>query len=131
MNVFTFFGNVARVEDVRQANGASVLNFVVANNVGFGNNKETLWVEVALFGKRAETLGDLLQKGTAVVVSGEAKLRSFQGKNGQQTVISVRANDVTLAGGRPQQAAPQREEPRPQRRPAPPVDDMDSDEIPF
>ena len=54
-NVFSFIGTVGRDAEVRYLpSGQAVLNVTVANNVGFGDKQQTLWVRVALWGKRAE-----------------------------------------------------------------------------
>lgn len=43
--------------------GNPVLNLRVATNVGYGENKKTLFVSVAVWGKRAEALSGLLTRG--------------------------------------------------------------------
>ena len=54
-NVFSFTGTVGRDAEVRYApSGLAVLSFTVANNIGFGEKQQTLWIQVTLFGKRAE-----------------------------------------------------------------------------
>ena len=54
-NVFSFTGTVGRDAEVRYApSGVAVLNVTVANNIGFGDKQQTLWIRVVLFGKRAE-----------------------------------------------------------------------------
>ena len=72
-NVFSFTGTVGRDAEVRATpSGQTVLNVTVANNVGFGDRQQTLWVRVALWGKRAEgQLQNYLTKGQQIFVSGE------------------------------------------------------------
>jgi single-strand DNA-binding protein len=72
-NVFSFTGTIGRDAEVRYApSGMAILNITVANNIGFGDKQQTLWIRVALFGKRAEgSLKDYLKKGQQVFVSGE------------------------------------------------------------
>ncbi|NOQ13977.1 MAG: single-stranded DNA-binding protein, partial [Methyloprofundus sp.] len=64
-NVFSFTGTIGRDAEVRTIpSGQKVLNVTVANNVGFGSREQTLWVQVALWGKRAEgQLQNYLKKG--------------------------------------------------------------------
>ena len=63
--------------------GQSVLNFTVANNIGFGDRQQTLWIRVALWGKRAEgQLQNYLKKGQQVFVSGELTQREYQANDG-------------------------------------------------
>jgi single-strand DNA-binding protein len=72
-NVFSFTGTVGRDAEVRTTpNGQTVLNVTIANNIGFGDRQQTIWVRVALWGKRAEgQLQNYLKKGQQVFVSGE------------------------------------------------------------
>ena len=51
------------------ASGMSVANLALAFNVRVKNEKQTVWCEGALWGKRAESLVQHLTKGTAVVVT--------------------------------------------------------------
>ncbi|MFA5920277.1 MAG: single-stranded DNA-binding protein [Methylococcaceae bacterium] len=68
-NVFSFAGTVGRDAEVRCApSGLAVLSFTVANNIGFGDKQQTLWIQVTLFGKRAEgQLQNYLKKRSASV----------------------------------------------------------------
>jgi len=79
-NVFSFTGTVGRDAEVRTTpNGQTVLNVTVANNIGFGDRQQTIWVRVTLWGKRAEgQLQNYLKKGQQVFVSGELSQREYQ-----------------------------------------------------
>lgn len=66
------------------ANGKAVLKFSVAEQIGYGEHKSTSWWNCSLWGVRAEKLGSLLRKGTTVCVTGEASIRKYQAKDGQQ-----------------------------------------------
>lgn len=127
LNVFTFSGNLGKDAVVRQAGGSSVAGFSVAATSGFGDKKQTIWVDCALWGKQSESaLVDYLKKGQPVAISGELGTREYEGK----TYITCRVNSVTLMGksesGSQQQAAPAQRQ-APASRTA--IDD-DSD-IPF
>lgn len=145
MNVFTAVGRVGRNAEVRQTgNGTAVAGFPVAVDVGYGQNKSTLWLDAALFGKRAE--GGLVQylvKGQQVAVTGEIGTREFQKGDGSQGfAVTLRINELDLVGGQTQQAPqqsyqqpqqPQQQQQPPQGQPAPQVGGFDdySDPIPF
>jgi single-strand DNA-binding protein len=96
-NVFSFIGTVGRDAEVRYLpSGQAVLNVTVANNVGFGDKQQTLWVRVALWGKRAEgSLKDYLKKGQQVFVSGELTQREFQANDGT-TKVSLELSAAVL-----------------------------------
>lgn len=108
MNVFTFSGNLGRDAEVKQVAGTSVANFSVACKAGIGDKATTTWINCAIWGKRAEGgLIQYLKKGQQVIVSGELSSREYQANDGStKTSIDLRVNDLTLAGGKSDQAAP-------------------------
>jgi len=100
-NVFSFTGTVGRDAEVRySASGLAILSVTVANNIGFGDKQQTLWVQVALFGKRAEGgLQNYLKKGQQVFVSGELSQREYKANDGTtRTALEVNANIIDLVG---------------------------------
>jgi single-strand DNA-binding protein len=102
-NVFSFTGTVGRdAEANKLASGQSVLNVTVANNIGFGDREQTLWVRVAVWGKRAEgQLVGYLKKGQQVFVSGELSQREYQANDGTtRTSLELNCNVIDLVGKR-------------------------------
>ena len=100
-NIFSCIGTLVRDSEVRQLpSGASVLNFTMANNTGFGDREKTLWIRVAVFGKRAEGgLSGYLVKGQKVFVSGELSQNEYQANDGTtKTSLELNANVVDLVG---------------------------------
>lgn len=141
-NVFSFTGTVGRDAEVRHTpGGLAVLNVTVANNIGFGDKQQTLWVRVALFGKRAEgTLKDYLVKGQQVFVSGELTQNEYKANDGTtKTSLELNANIIDLVGGKREQGAASPAQSGQQgnsgggRQPAPQADNFDdyNDNIPF
>ncbi len=102
-NVFSFTGTVGRDAEVKQlASGQTVLNVTVANNIGYGERQQTLWIRVAVWGKRAEgKLGDYLKKGQQVFVSGELSQREYQANDGTtKTSLELNCSVIDLVGKR-------------------------------
>jgi single-strand DNA-binding protein len=100
-NVFSFAGVTGADAEVRYLpSGTAVLNVNVANNVGYGDKRQTLWIRVALFGKPAEgSLKDYLKKGTHVFVSGELTQREYKANDGtMRTSLELNANVIDLVG---------------------------------
>ena len=109
-NVFSFTGTVGRDAEVRYAqSGLAVLNFTVANNIGFGEKQQTLWIRVALFGKRAEgQLQNYLKKGQQVFVSGELTQSEYKANDGTtKTSLELNANIIDLIGKKNESNQPQ------------------------
>ncbi len=136
-NVFSFTGTVGRDAEVRVTpSGQSVLNITVANNIGFGDRQQTLWIRVALWGKRAEgSLQNYLKKGQQVFISGELTQREYQANDGTtKTSLELNANIIDLVGKRNDQGqASQPQQPQqqaPQAASAPSSLD-DFDDVPF
>ncbi len=105
-NVFSFTGTIVRDAEVRVTpSGQSVLNFTIANNIGFGDRQQTLWIRVALWGKRAEgSLQNYLKKGQQVFISGELTQREYKANDGStKTSLELNANIVDLVGKRNEQ----------------------------
>jgi single-strand DNA-binding protein len=123
MKSLTIAGNIGKSAELRTTNnGEKVAGFSVAVDDGFGDKKRTLWFDVSIWGKRAETLAPMLVKGGKVCVSGDFSTRDHDGK----TYLTLRANEVTLQSARQDRDDEPRREAPPARR-----DDLDADEIPF
>jgi single-strand DNA-binding protein len=88
-------------KDARLGNvsGKAVLNFSVGTDVGFGQNKKTVWVECAIWGDRATKLEPFLKKGQAVTAIGEGDMRSWQSANGSGVSLTCNVQQITLQGG--------------------------------
>jgi len=100
-NVFSCTGTVGRDAEVRSTpSGQTVLNVTVANNVGFGDRQKTLWIRVALWGKRAEGgLKDYLKKGQQVFISGELSESEYKTTDGEsRTSLEMNAQIIDLIG---------------------------------
>jgi single-strand DNA-binding protein len=111
MNVWTFSGRVGADAELRTTqSGEKVLNFRVANDIGFGDRKTTQWVDCQYWGKRAEAVSSYVRKGDKITVSGEVKLEEFQRRDGTPgSKLAVRVNDLDLAA-RSEGGSSQREE---------------------
>ena len=106
-NVFSFTGTIGRDAEVKHTpSGLTILNVTVANNIGYGDKQQTLWIRVALFGKRAEgSLKDYLKKGQQVFVSGELSQNEYKANDGTtKTSLELNANIIDLVGKRNEQA---------------------------
>jgi single-strand DNA-binding protein len=111
--------------------GKPVLQMAVAYN--YGREKETQWLDISLFGPRAESVAPYMVKGTAIVAYIEdVHVRTYEKKDGTQGAsLSGILSSFEFAGkssgssGEPAQSAPVAAKPAMQA-----VQDMDSD-IPF
>jgi single-strand DNA-binding protein len=102
-NVFSCTGTCGKDAEVRYSGaGLAILSVNVANNVGFGDKQQTMWIRVTLFGKRAEgSLKDYLVKGQQIFVSGELTLNEYKANDGtMKSSLELNANIIDLVGGK-------------------------------
>jgi single-strand DNA-binding protein len=129
MNIAILTGNLGRDPELRQHNGDNILNFAIGVAIGTKDKPETMWVDCALWGKRATSLQPYLAKGQRVTVSGPIKLEEYKAKDGTpKTRLRLSVDQVDLppkgdALSRPQQT-------QQTQQPADGPADMD-DDIPF
>lgn len=112
--MYTAVGRIGRDAESRHTqNGTAVAGFPLAVDVGFGDNKQTLWLDSSLWGKRAE--GGLIQylvKGQQVYVAGEIGTREYQKRDGTPGfAVTLKIAEIDLVGGQSQQQQ------RPQHQP--------------
>jgi len=96
MQNITIAGRLGGDATHRTTDNSEVTSFNMAVDYGFGENKETYWWSVSMWGKRGAALAQHLRKGSSVTVTGEFSKREHEGK----TYLQCRANDITLQGGK-------------------------------
>jgi single-strand DNA-binding protein len=90
-------GRCGRDAEYKQTlGGAELCSFPVAADVGYGDSKQTIWVDVTRWGKGAQGLANCIRKGDPVAVTGEMSTREHDGK----TYVQCRADRVTLLGSK-------------------------------
>lgn len=77
--------------------GKDFCSFPVAATIGWGDKKQTIWIDVTKWGEGSQGLAKLLRKGAKVTVIGELSTREHEGK----TYLQCRATDVALQGDSP------------------------------
>lgn len=111
INVVVISGNATRDAELRQVGGSPVLEFGVCVN-DRRKNEAGEWVDVpnfvdvTMWGKRAEALAPMITKGKALTVSGRLHWRQWQGKDGtSRSKLDVVASEVVLPPKAKAQAA--------------------------
>lgn len=100
MKQITIAGNIGKDAETRTTQGGDkVTSWSVAVEERTGKEKSTIWFDCSLWGKRGESLASYLTKGSKVAVSGDLGKREHEGK----TYLTIRADQVTLMGGKPSQ----------------------------
>src|SRR5690606_4108274 len=125
MNNFNAIGRVGKDAVTRQAGNSLVTGFSLAVDSGFGDKKQTLWLDCSAWGDRFAKVGEYITKGSQLGVTGELGTREYDGK----TYLTLRVADVTLVGGKRDDG--ERRTQQRQERQSAPADDFRDDIIPF
>lgn len=125
MNSFNAIGRVGKDAVTRQAGNSQVTGFSLAVDSGFGDKKQTLWLDCSAWGDRFAKVGGYITKGSQLGVTGELGTREHDGK----TYLTLRVADVTLVGGK-RDDGERRPQQRQERQSAPDGEFAD-DIIPF
>ena len=109
-------GNIGRDPELRQtSSGTSILNFSVAVNDRVKNQRtgewedRPNWIGCVLFGKRAESLGKHLAKGTKVAIEGKLRWSQWEHDGQKRSKIEVVVDEIELMSqkqGNQHQSAP-------------------------
>ena len=89
LNQCNFIGRLGKDPDIKyMPNGNAVVNFSLAcgddyKDKNTGEKRErTNWINVVIFGKLAEIVGEYCEKGSKVFVSGKQTTRKWQDQTG-------------------------------------------------
>ena len=98
MNKVIISGNLTKDMDVIVTkNDVNIGKFTVAVNNGYGENTNTQFYPVILFGKRVEALQKYLLKSTNVIIDGQIDYNSIQDDEGNwKNYFQIIANDIDI-----------------------------------
>jgi single-strand DNA-binding protein len=125
MNNFNAIGRVGKDAQTRRTGGGdAVTGWSLAVDSGYGNKKQTLWLDCSMWGNRGEKVAEYITKGSQLGVSGELGTREHDGK----TYLTLRVAEVSLIGGK---SEGQRQAPQGAARQQQAEEDFDDSTIPF
>lgn len=118
------------------ASGRPLLSFRLAFNTRGKNQQSGEWedqpnyIDVTLWGTKAEALRDILKKGSLIGVDGKLRWREWESPSGEKrSAIDIQADDVSFVGPKStEQGGPTG---RQDAGPSGPIDDLGGEEIPF
>ena len=94
-NVIVITANLPRDPEMQYVgSGTALTKFSLPVDVGYGDNKDTEWVRIAVFGKQAEACHEHLRKGSLVQVVGVLE-KTWVSDKGQAN-IQVKATQVNF-----------------------------------
>ena len=93
-NLVVLIGRVGNeIETKTLSNEQQAVNFSLATTEHFTNSKgekveDTQWHKVVAYGKTAENVGKIVNKGDLIEVEGKIVYRSYEDKDGQKRYIT-------------------------------------------
>jgi single-strand DNA-binding protein len=128
MNNFSAVGRIGRDAVTRFTQGGkAVTGWALAVDKGFGENKQTVWLDCSWWGERGQKVAEFIKKGDRLAVVGQIGTREHDGK----TYVTLDIRDVTLLGDKKEGGTSAQ---RPARQAPPqnsPAQEFDDGEIPF
>jgi single-strand DNA-binding protein len=107
LNRVMLLGNLGADPELRStAGGQSVLKFRLATSESYldrnrTRQERTEWHNVVVWGKRAEALAKILNKGSRLFVEGSLRNSSYEDREGNKRYkTEINALDIILCGGR-------------------------------
>ena len=119
---------IGKDAELRSANGKPVLSLSVVYDVGYGRNKKSQWLNLAMWGAQAEKTVQYFTKGKQIVVRvDDLHIEEYNGKSGLKgTLVSFEF----VQDGKREQAQEQSAR-QPTQRQAPVSNDLDDLDLPF
>jgi len=129
--MFTKLVRIGKDAELRSANGKPVLSLSVVYDVGWGANKKSQWLNLAMWGAQAEKTAQYFTKGKQIVVRvDDVHIEEYNGKSSLKgTLVSFEFVQDGQRESAPQQEPQRTQERRPQQRQAAP--DLDDLDLPF
>lgn len=107
INNVNLSGNVTRDVEKRGTTDKPYITFGLAVTEYKGNGeKSPMFFSCIMFGKRAASVAEFIQKGAKICVSGQLGSDNYTDKNGiEHTGFSIKVNDLELMSAKQEQAS--------------------------
>lgn len=102
MNKVFLIGNLTKDPELKTTpNGNSVCTFTLATQRGFGDNKQTDFLNIVTWRGLAENCAKFLSKGKQAAVAGSIATRSYEAQDGSKRYVTeIIADDVQFLGSK-------------------------------
>ena len=104
-NKVLLMGNLTRDPELRYtAGGTAIARFGMAINRMYKaqdgeQKKETCFVDVSMFGRRAEVISEYFSKGSSIFIEGRLRFEQWESQDGQKrSKLSVMAENFEFVG---------------------------------
>lgn len=98
INKVILMGRLTRDPELRHTNsGAPVCSFSVAIDNGYGENRQTDFINCVAWNKTAEFVSNYFSKGKMIIVIGRISTRTWEGQDGKKNYATeVVASEVSF-----------------------------------
>ena len=96
MNKLLVNGNLVRDMEVKDTGKCLVGNFTIANNVGYGEDQKTNFINCVMFGDRVESLVEYLVKGCKVLIEGELAIEQYEVNDEKRYARKVQVKSLEI-----------------------------------
>lgn len=98
INKVILMGRLTRDPELRHTGtGRAVCNFSIAVDSGYGDNRQTDFINCVAWQNQAEFLGKYFTKGMLVIVAGRISTRTWEGQDGRKNYVTeVVANEISF-----------------------------------
>lgn len=98
INKAILMGRLTRDPELRHTGtGTPVCSFSIAIDNGYGENRQTDFINCVAWNKTAEFVSNYFQKGRMIIVIGRISTRSWEGQDGKRNYVTeVVANEVSF-----------------------------------
>lgn len=105
MNFIGIIGRLTKDYEVKYtSSGKAIGNFTLAVDTGWGDNKQTSFFDVAVFGNSVEHHKDYISKGSKVAIEGSLRQERWEAKDGtKRSVIKIVANRIDYLDAKKQE----------------------------
>lgn len=98
INKVILMGRLTRDPELRHTGtGTPVCSFSIAIDNGYGENKQTDFINCVAWNKTAEFVSNYFQQGKMIIVIGRISTRSWEGQDGKKNYVTeVVASEVSF-----------------------------------
>jgi single-strand DNA-binding protein len=102
MNIAVLMGRMTSTPELKTTpNGISVTSFSVAVDRGYGENKQTDFINIVAWRQTAEFICKYFTKGSRIAIEGSIQTRKYQDREGNNRIVfEVVANNVHFVDGK-------------------------------
>ena len=99
MNKVHLIGNLTKDVELRYTKqGTPVASYTIAINSGYGEKKQTDYINISTWGKSGEFVSKYFKKGQAIAITGRLRNKNYESNGVKQYSMEVVTEDIEFVG---------------------------------